>query len=703
MHSRLLIFSTLLMVLALTACNQDSGTATPIQQTALTQSQVALRAVTGCDDLKQQFVDNWVENLLAGYRYQFPVNETIIVAPTEDAAVNTDGVATDVAPDNVSQTNTQEAGVDEADTVKTDSQGNLYIAQHDKLVIADAFPPQTMNIRATLELGGWSSGLYLAEDQNTVAVLVSHNVLFGDPVITEGQDLAILPYIKNIPQTDLLLIDISNPDLPEITQRIRLDGQLVSSRIIGNRLHLIQSYYLGGYNMPDDGRIPALLEQYRDAYLKDDESRMDNIRQQVRQLVEAGLDFDSVASLLPKVTISGSQVDTQTQTLSCSDVYRPEVDLTQNHLLTITSIDINGDNLQQVAALGSGWISYVSQQDLFIVQPGNYWWGLRNQQQQSAIHHFSISDQKPEYVSTGMVKGYPQNSFSLSYYKDYLRVVTTQNVWNLDDRSDIRSTNHLFVLEDNVQQSMDIVSSVENFANNEAIFSARFVGDRAYVVTFRQIDPLFSFDLSDPLRPFIAGELKIPGFSSYMHPIGETHLLTIGQDGSDAGSINQIAIKLFDVSDLAAPVLVDSYTPEMKSGYSWSQASWDHHAFTYYEPLQMLVVPIASYDNASDDVFMGMLALDIDLQQGLSLAGKIDHNDLARQVSSCQVAENSCNAYYYGWLAQPTRSIFMSSGSDNYLFSLSNIGVKAVNVNDFDTAAGSLLLPSAEPFYSIYY
>ncbi len=701
MQSRLSIFIALLMALLLTACSQDSETANPVQQTALPQSKVALRTVTGCDDLKQQFVDNWVESLLAGYRYQGFVDDIALASATEAGATVAVNTASDAAPDNVSQTNTQEAGVDEADTVKTDSQGNLYIAQHDKLVIADAFPPQSMNILSTLELGGRASGLYLAEDQNTVAVLVSPKVLPADPVITVGEELAIAPYIRYIPQTDLLLVDISNPALPAISKRIRLDGNLISSRLISNRLHLIQGYYLAGYNLPDDDQIPALLTQYRDAFLKDDTSQMDLIRQQVRQLVESSLDFNSVASLLPKVTISGPQLDSQTQALDCSDVYRPDVDLTQNHLLTLTSMDINGDNLKQVAALGSGWITYTSQQDLFIVQPGNHWWFDRNQQQQSAIHHFSISDQKPEYVSTGMVKGYPQNSFNLSYYRNYLRIATTQNLWNLNDRSDIRSTNHLYVLEDTAQQGMDIVSSVENFADNERIYSARFVGDRGYVVTFRQIDPLFSFDLSDPLQPYIAGELKIPGFSSYMHPVGDTHLLTIGRDGSETGSTNQIAIKLFDVSDLAAPVLIDSYSPDMKSGYSWSQANWDPHAFTYYEPLQMLVVPIASYDNAGD-YYMGMLALDIDLQQGLSLVGKVDHNDLLQQAS-CQITEDYCNAYYYGWLARPTRSVFMSSGSDSYLFSLSNIGVKAVDVNDFETTAGSLLLPSAEPFYSYYY
>lgn len=683
---------TLLMVLALSACNSES--AQPIQQTALSNSQVALRSVTGCDDLKQQFIDNWVENLLAGYRY-FNVTGGPLMSSNEAPAADALGAESDSVPDNVSQTNNQEEGVDEADTVKTDTKGNLYIAQHDKLVIADAFPAQSMNILSTLDLGGWTSGLYLAEEQNRVAVLVTPKIWPDDPVIL-AMDVAIAPYIRHIPRTDLLLIDISDPAQPVISRRIRFEGNLQASRLIGKRLHLLQGYYLGGFYMPNDTQIPALLEQYHEAFAIDDETLMQSLRKDIRQRVADGLDFDSADSLLPKVTITDAQSGEQTLALECSDIYKPQVALTENQLLILSSIDISGDNLQQIAALGSGWITYASQQDLFIVQPGSGWWLDRNQHEQSAIHHFSISDQKPGYVSSGIVKGYPQNSFNLSYYQDYLRIATTQNLWNLDDRSDIRSTNHLYVLKDNAQQGMDVVSSVENYADNERIYSARFVGERGYVVTFRQIDPLFSFDLSDPLHPFIAGELKIPGFSNYMHPVGDTHLLTIGSDD------NQLAIKLFDVTDLTAPQLIDSYIPQMKNGYSWSPANWDHHAFTYYEPLQMLVVPVASYGSASGDYFMGMLALDVDLQQGLSLLGKIDHNDLAQQAS-CQVTEDYCNPYYYDWLAQPTRSVFMTSGNDNYLFSLSNIGVKAVEVTDFSTPVGSLLLPSAEPFYSIYY
>lgn len=249
---------------------------------------------------------------------------------------------------------------------------------------------------------------------------------------------------------------------------------------------------------------------------------------------------------------------------------------------------------------------------------------------------------------------------------------------------------------------MDVIGSVKQFADNERIFSARFIEGKAYVVTFRQIDPLFSFDLSDPAAPFVAGELKIPGFSNYMHPIGDNHLLTIGRDGDDGGATNQIAVKLFDVSDLAQPLLVDSYVPELGNGYSWSEANWDHHAFTYYAPEQLLAVPLSSYNSADDDYFMGMLVLNVDVAGGLSLAGKVDHEDLLQQVS-CDNSLAFCDREYFRWLSQPTRSVFMSQQTESFYYSLSNIGLKAVDTADFSSTVGSLLLPVPEDYYGIYY
>lgn len=686
----------------ITACNNNSGDQpTVIEQVDTPLNQVALKSLQNCTSLRHKLIDNWVENLVSQQRY-LPPTINGIATPTMqegDLSLSVDGASADSTPDDVSQTNTQEAGVDEADRVKADSDGNLYIAQHNKLVIADAWPAHSMNILSTLELDGAVSGLYLSEQDNLVVALVRKR--FPSPTI-DVVDAGFAPYIWWNPDTDLVFVDISDKTNPIINRRLRLDGELISSRASNGRIHLVQGFYLDRYIHAHDADVQALLEDFRKAFIDDNESDMASIKTSLRLHISENLNIDDITDLLPAYRIMDGSQPGPDHPLSCGNVYAPDIDTQDNHLLVVTSVDFSADNIHRAAAIGSGWVVYASLQDLFIVQPGHSWWWRPDQQQQSAIHHFSVSDQQPVYVSSGLVKGYVHNSFSLSYFENYLRVATTQNFWNLSDRSDIRSTNHLYVLADNQSNTMDVVGSVTNYADNERIFSARFIEDRGFVVTFRQIDPLFSFDLSDPSAPFIAGELKIPGFSSYMHPVGDSHLLTIGRDGDGNGAGNQIAIKLFDVSDLANPLLVDSYTPELGDGYTWSEANWDHHAFSYYAPKQLLAVPLSSYNFNEDDYFMGMLLLNVELDLGLSLAGTVDHKDLLQQVS-CSTTFAACDMNYFRWLSQPTRSVFMTQDTDSYYYSLSNIGLKAVSTDDFETTAGSLLLSPPENYYLNYY
>jgi uncharacterized secreted protein with C-terminal beta-propeller domain len=688
-------------LLFLAACNNGSEPPTVIEQVDTPISQAALKPLQNCSALREKLIGNWVENLVSYHRYMpNQLNEAPILSVQQDGLLSSAGSGiADPQPDDVSETNNQEAGVDEADQVKSDSLGNLYIAQHNKLIIADAWPPQSMNIRSTLELDGPVSGLYLSEQDNLIVALVSEPFVF--PINTIVAD-AIAPYIWRNPKTNLVFIDISNKEKPSIKRRLRLDGQLISSRASNGRLHLVQGFYLDRYIYAENADVKSLLADFHQAFVDGDENDMASIKARLRLHISNNLNIDDIAALLPAYQTIDANQNGPSNTLPCNNIYAPIIDTRDNHVLMVTSVDINGDDIHRAAVIGSGWTVYASQQDLFIVQPSFSWWWRPHQQQQSAIHHFAISARQPAYLSTGLVKGYVNDSFSLSYFEDHLRVATTQNFWNLSDRSDIRSTNHLYVLADNRNKSMAVVGSVNNYADNERIFSARFIKDKGFVVTFRQIDPLFSFDLSDPSKPFIAGELKIPGFSSYMHPIDDNYLLTIGRDGNGIGASEQIAIKLFDVSDLAHPLLVDSYTPELGDGYSWSQANWDHHAFSYYQSKQLLAVPLSSYHANNDDYFMGMLILNVDTDLGLSLAGTVDHLDLLKQIN-CSTTFVYCDKYYYRWLSQPTRSIFMTRQSDSYYYSLSNIGLKAVNTNDFDTTAGSLLLGAPENYYQLYY
>lgn len=696
-----LVYSLVTALLLLAACNNGGDRATAIEQAQTPINQVALRPVQNCLALEDKLIDNWVENLISEQRYlpdQFD-GETILPVQEDGLSSSTAGGFADSQPDDVSQTNTQEAGVDEADKVKADSLGNMYIAQHDRLIIADSWPAQSMNILSTLELGGPVSGLYLSEQDNLIIALV--RAPFAIPTNTIVAD-AIAPYIWWNPQTDLVFVDISNKENPAINRRLRLDGRLIGSRASNGRLHLVQGFYLDRYIYAQNAEVKSLLADFHQAFTDGNESEMASIKARLRLHVSENLNIEDIAGLLPAYQIIDANQAGPDHTLPCNNIFAPIIDTRDNHILVVTSVDFSGDDIRRAAAVGSGWIVYASQQDLFIVQPGYSWWWDMHQQQQSAIHHFAISDRQPAYLSTGLVKGYVNDSFSLSYYEGHLRVASTQNFWNLSDRSDIRSTNHLYILADNNNKSMDVIGSVNNYGDNERIFSARFIEGKGFVVTFRQIDPLFSFDLTDPSAPFIAGELKIPGFSSYMHPIDNNHLLTIGRDGDGDGASNQIAIKLFDVSDLTNPLLIDSYTPELGDGYSWSQANWDHHAFTYYRPEKMLAVPLSSYHSINDNYFMGMLILNVDSDLGLSLAGTVDHEDLLNQIS-CSATFEYCDKYYYRWLSQPTRSIFMTQQADSYYYSLSNIGLKAVSTDDFGTTVGSLLLGSPEKYYELYY
>jgi uncharacterized secreted protein with C-terminal beta-propeller domain len=173
------------------------------------------------------------------------------------------------------------------------------------------------------------------------------------------------------------------------------------------------------------------------------------------------------------------------------------------------------------------------------------------------------------------VPGHLLNQFSLDEKDGHLRVATTKS-WQ-DPR------NAVYVLGAN----LTVVGCVEDLAPGERIYSCRFMGDTLYMVTFRQVDPLFVIDLSDPTSPAVVGELKVPGFSSYLHPLGEGRLLGIGMEN---GSVK---VSLFDVSDPTAPAELGTV---LVPGFSFSDALYDHKAVTYDETTGSLVIPVSSYD-----------------------------------------------------------------------------------------------------------
>ncbi len=293
--------------------------------------------------------------------------------------------------------------------------------------------------------------------------------------------------LSSVDTTTVYTYDISNPKKAKLSGQVSQSGYYQSSRKSGNYLYLFTNYY------------PSIPETYK--------------------------------SYEEYVPFAGDTL------LNKNDLYIPEICNDSNYLV-VSSLNIKkpGKIVDKKSVLSGAEDFYVSNEHIFIVTSD---W--RNNEQTTQFMSFSYEDGKITAQAAGSVKGYINNSFSLDEYKNHLRVVTT--CW---DESKGMDVNNLFVLDEN----LDIVGKIGDLAPNESIQSARFFGDTGYFVTYRQVDPLFSVDLSDPANPKVLGELKITGFSEYLHFYDKNLLLGIGwETDPDTGETLGLKLSMFDISD----------------------------------------------------------------------------------------------------------------------------------------------------------
>ncbi len=232
----------------------------------------------------------------------------------------------------------------------------------------------------------------------------------------------------------------------------------------------------------------------------------------------------------------------------------------------------------------------------------------------TTIHKFA-APAAPEtgYRATGSVDGYLLSQWALSEKDGVLRAATTSEPpWEADEDSASRST--VFTLKES-GGTLAEVGHVGGLGEGETIYAVRFIGDTGYVVTFRQTDPLYTIDLSNPERPRVVGELKIPGYSAYLHPVGEGKLLGVGQDADEDGTVKGTALSLFDVSDPARPRLLRKHVLE---GDNFSDVEWDHRGFLYWAPTQTVVIPVEAYSEEEDEDFTGAIGYRVDADRASS-------------------------------------------------------------------------------------
>lgn len=503
-----------------------------------------------------------------------------------------------------SQTNTQVQGVDESDIVKTNGKKIFYITQN-KLEIFDATKKKTkVEKEIVFDKNVTPYSMYL--DDNYFVVLAYSRLERN----TSGETSEKISYQANS-STLVLIYDVNSY---ELVREIEIEGSEVSSRKIGNDLYIVTNKYIYFYN---------------------------------------GINEDEVLPLYRDTIKSGEILEVPANQIKYFDDFKEE-ESCNYMIITSFSLDDMESSINVNTYLGAGNEVYCSKENLYIAKiKYDYSYmpkisaaidqaigvtGISKNEVTTNIHKFAIEESNVKYVATGKVKGRLLNQFSMDEYDGNFRITTTND-----------EGNNLYVLDQNMQE----VGSVTNLASGEKIYATRFMGDKAYVVTYKTVDPLFVIDLSNPTTPEVLGELKIPGYSSYLHPFGENYLIGFGEDSVEKLYINWegeqdvvayangLKMAIFDVSDYSNPK--ELYSIKIGNRGSYSELLNNHKALLFDEVEGIFAFPAYLTDDAGfyDDgtpkygnrIFDGALVYDVSVENGITLRGKIEHeNEIERII-----------------------------------------------------------------------
>jgi hypothetical protein len=560
-----------------------------------------------------------------------------------------------------SGTNVQVAGIDEPDVVKTDGE-RIFVVAQGQLHWIDA--SGTPEIVASRKLDGWGQQLFLSGDR--LLIMTSEGGYGIDPFIDSGASFdGPGAYSQRVVLTE---VDVSDPSSMDVVRTLVLDGTILSSRMTDGSIRVVAQSRPVGFDWvyPEGSGIRA---------------EQDAIEAN-REMIENS----SINNWVPWYMFEDHESGTTSDgpVLGCDQVGHPE-EFSGLSMMTILSIDLEEGLApgNSIGLLAEGQTLYASQDNLYVATSP---WMARpmpfsqddidkDEAFSTRIHMFDITDpDTTTYVASGEVEGTLLSQWSMDEYEGTLRVVVTdENPWW--GSSEVPDT-AVVTMERRGDELVE-VGSVDGLGKNERVYAVRFIQDKGYVVTFRQVDPLYVVDLSDPEDPEVTGELKINGYSAYLHPIGDDLLLGVGQDATDEGRTRGTQVSVFDVSDPTDPRRLSRMTFEE----AYSDAEWDHHAFLWWAPEEISVLPLQrwSWDErtGTEDYFSGAVVLRISPQR-VKQVGEIRHP--AYSGEACE----DCG----GWSAPITRSLVIGTT----LFTFSEAGALA---SDLDTLEDLAWLPFA--------
>ncbi|KJS15263.1 MAG: hypothetical protein VR69_14220 [Peptococcaceae bacterium BRH_c4b] len=584
---------------------------------------------------------------------------TMKEAPSDTGIMKLDSSAENGGGADFSTTNIQVEGVDEADIVKNDGK-YLYAVSAGKVLIIEAYPAREARILSRISCQG--SPVELFVHGNRLAI-VENNYATGEVVVN--------------------VYDISAKEKPEQVRTLDFKGSLVSSRLIGDYAYFVASIPVGTGIVQKDGK--------EDIQLPVIDTGTGKITVAPAEIAYFDYpDSSYVFTVILSVNLSNDQQKVAAKTfltgisqnlyVSRQNIYltnqkNPDLAVLTNkyidglaglvpadvaaRLKTLRASKTNMNTIMgQVEDVLEGYLNSLGYSQSIAFEEKiqqyreKYQRDIERDRDNTIIHKLSVQGGSVAYVADGEIPGQLLNQFSMDENGEYLRVATTSTGFLFGNGN---TKNNIFVLDGKLQ----ITGRLQGLARSERIYAARFLGDRVYLVTFRRVDPFFVIDLKDPKNPKVLGELKIPGYSDYLHPYDENHIIGIGKDVPEAGIPGPpvvrpmarpeaeieivpplvrpggLKIALFDVSNPEKPREISKFVVDQPS--SDSEALRDHRAFLFSKSKNLLVLPVTYWVQTEINTkaiwpgyqhfWQGAYVFDVSPSGGIALKGKIMHED----------------------------------------------------------------------------
>lgn len=536
------------------------------------------------------------------------------------------------SPDH-STTNLQVNGVDEADILKNDGQ-YIYQVNNQQLIVAQAYPSDQMSIvsRISFKQGEFTPRELYVDDNYLVLIGSAHYPI--QPSVSDVQpkttsQTQIYPPIFDKSTAKVIIYDLADKTNLKKLREVELDGMYVSSRKIGSNLYLVANKYLDTYRIMKQGLEPP-LPSYRDTVGNGEFATIDytNIHYfpnfiEPNYLLIASLNLDQRDKEMQVSTYLGSS----------QNVYA-----SQSNLYVAVTQYIQVEQPITPMPLPAPESSTIPSVDL--VKPSSL-------KTITALYKFGLEEGETTYKAKGEVPGIILNQFAMDESNGYFRIATTKGeIWRTDE---FTSKNNVYILD----QALQLTGKIEDIAPGEKIYSIRFMGDRGYMVTFKNVDPFFVLDLKDPAAPTILGALKIPGFSDYLHPYDENHVIGFGKETIEVSQPNGkglppgeprspiayyqgLKLAVFDVTDVNHPV--ERFKTTIGDRGTDSEVLRNHKALLFNKDKGILSFPVTLMEVKNQPInskigvpeygqftYQGAYVYQFNLLNGFTLRGRISH------------------------------------------------------------------------------